>query len=477
MSEVDYDIIIVGGGIAGLGAGSILSANGFSVLLVEKSELLGGRCQSYEKEGFIIDTNFHAFEKSNKGAHGEICRLSNVEPMPFDYFKGRKSPELNYLDKKHLKWPDGIATVVPMGEFPNFMKMVGIIYKATEKELAEFDKITVKDWVDRHTTNKQIHTIFSFLTNMSFAYEYQDIACGEMFRVVRSLFDATLLKGTRWFGYPIGGCQAIPEYYAKIIKSNNGAIMNGPEYEVKKIIIEDNIAKGIELKNGKTFSAKIIISNAGVKITTQKLIGEKYFPKDYVENVKNIIPSYSAAAIKVALKTKLTKQKCITWVSTEEPIEYWNQIKKGKIPEYVDLFGTVPSNSDPNLAPKGKQLIVIGTLTPLNLNQDFKKWGESIYNSLLTFMPEVESNLEWYDVSSPMTINKMVGNEGKGIKAAQIPGQIGESRFSFKTPIKNLFYAGDETGTGGVGTELAGNSALKIAKYILKTYVKKELVV
>lgn len=473
MSRIDYDVIIVGGGVAGLGSASILSANGYQVLLIDRKKLLGGRCQSYEKEGFIIDTNFHAFEKSNKGAHGEICALSNVDPMPFDYFKGRYTPELNYLDKKGLKWPDGVATIVPPEELQTFMKMTVGIYALTEEQIAQHDSISVKEWVDQHTTNKQIHAVYSFLTNMSFAYEYQEIAAGEMFRVVRSLFDATLMKGTRWFGYPKGGCQAIPQYYVNVIKSNNGTILTGPEYEVNKIIVEDNAATGVELKNGKKYSAKIMISNAGVKFTTQKLIGEKFFPKEYVESVKNIVPSFSAAAIKVALKEKLTKQKCITWVSTEEPIEYWNQVKKGGIPDHVDLFGTVPSNSDPDLAPKGKQLIVIGTLTPLGLNQDFKKWGESIYNSLLTFMPEAKSKMEWYDVSSPMTINKLVGNEGQGIKAAQIPGQIGESRFSFKTPIANLFYAGDETGTGGVGTELAGNSAIKIAKHILKKYVTK----
>ena len=475
MTRLEYDIIIIGGGIAGLGSASILSANGYNVLVIDRKKLLGGRCQSYEKEGFIIDTNFHAFEKSNKGAHGEICKLSNVEPMPFDYFKGKFNPELNYLNKRGLKWPDGIVSVVPQEAIQTFMKMTMNIYILKEQEIAQYDSITVKDWVDKHTTNKQIHTIFSFLTNMSFAYEYQEIACGELFRVIRSLFDASFLKGTRWFGYPTGGCQAIPKYYKNIITYNKGTILAGQEFEVKRIIIEENNATGVELKNGDIYSAKIIISNAGVKLTTNRLVGEKYFPTDYIKKVKNIIPSFSASAIKVALKKKLTNEKCITYVSTEEPIEYWNEVKKGKIPEFVDLFGTVPSNSDPNLAPKGKQLIVIGTLTPLGLNQDFKKWGESIYNSLLTFMPEVESNLEWYDISSPMTINELVGNEGKGIKAAQIPGQIGKSRFSFKTPIENLFYACDETGTGGVGTELAGNSAIQIANHILKNYVRKEV--
>ena len=49
-------------------------------------------------------------------------------------------------------------------------------------------------------------------------------------------------------------------------------------------------------------------------------------------------------------------------MSTEEFEEYWIDVKKGKIPDEVDLFGTVPCNSDPTLAPKDKQLIVIGTL-------------------------------------------------------------------------------------------------------------------
>ena len=50
-----YDVIVVGGGIAGLTACAFLVQSGLSVLLCEKEDSLGGLCCSYERNGFTYD--------------------------------------------------------------------------------------------------------------------------------------------------------------------------------------------------------------------------------------------------------------------------------------------------------------------------------------------------------------------------------------------------------------------------------------
>src|SRR6056297_323413 len=50
-----YDVIVVGGGIAGLTSTAFLVKEGYKVLLCEKESKVGGLVSSFYKEGFLFD--------------------------------------------------------------------------------------------------------------------------------------------------------------------------------------------------------------------------------------------------------------------------------------------------------------------------------------------------------------------------------------------------------------------------------------
>ncbi|MHC1591059.1 MAG: FAD-dependent oxidoreductase, partial [Candidatus Helarchaeales archaeon] len=52
MKMTSQDVIIIGTGVAGLSLGALLAKNGFKVLLLEKSNKIGGRGQVWEKDGY-----------------------------------------------------------------------------------------------------------------------------------------------------------------------------------------------------------------------------------------------------------------------------------------------------------------------------------------------------------------------------------------------------------------------------------------
>jgi len=58
------DIVIVGGGLAGLRAAQMLVGDGFSVRLVEASDALGGRVRSRNVDGYVIDEGFQLINPS-----------------------------------------------------------------------------------------------------------------------------------------------------------------------------------------------------------------------------------------------------------------------------------------------------------------------------------------------------------------------------------------------------------------------------
>ena len=62
-SETSSDVIVVGGGIAGLAAAAYAARGGRSVTLFERSEFLGGRAETSERNGFLFNRGPHALYK------------------------------------------------------------------------------------------------------------------------------------------------------------------------------------------------------------------------------------------------------------------------------------------------------------------------------------------------------------------------------------------------------------------------------
>ncbi|MDD4223887.1 MAG: NAD(P)/FAD-dependent oxidoreductase [Candidatus Cloacimonetes bacterium] len=64
MSETRYDVIVVGGGMAGLTATAYLAREGRKVLLLEKNRELGGLVNSFSRDGFHYDSGVRALESA-----------------------------------------------------------------------------------------------------------------------------------------------------------------------------------------------------------------------------------------------------------------------------------------------------------------------------------------------------------------------------------------------------------------------------
>lgn len=59
-----YDVVVVGGGIAGLTAAAYCARAGLSVLLCEKQDRIGGLVHSFSRNGFVYDQGIRAIENS-----------------------------------------------------------------------------------------------------------------------------------------------------------------------------------------------------------------------------------------------------------------------------------------------------------------------------------------------------------------------------------------------------------------------------
>jgi phytoene dehydrogenase-like protein len=476
-----FDVLIVGGGVGGCAIGALLAHHGWKVKLFDKNSIIGGRCTTYEHKGFHIDLGVHLFGVGENGYLGDVCRLLEM-PEAIKWVIARNPrPILNYCGERSVY---SRAT------------MSGMMGKKKTDERKKDDSERKKQgkeaarrfWADcMNMPLEQIEELYyTRLANFVSKYSkdptllmFATQICMQYFCV--SPFEASAGEFIRCFqqvtqakssAYPIGGCIAIPKAYVEAIEHYRGAVqMNA---KVSKILVEENQVRGVELKDGSTYQSDIVISNADIQNTVLNLIGENYFPTDYVARIKKLKYATHCMAIKVALDEVVTDQKLIMYLPV--PFKEASKMMPSKggrePPEKIGGMITCPTNFDPSLAQKGKQLIFFGSSCKPGLTQkEYERWGEACLDSLLECLPEAKGHVMWYRTDTPALVEQYAGEGGNIIGVGQTVKQIHERRPSQVTPIKGLYIVGAEAGGHGIGTELAANSAMELSEILARVMI------
>lgn len=96
------DIVVVGGGLAGLAAAALAARAGMSVALLEKAASVGGRARSRQADGFVLNQGPHALYRH--GAAARVLDALGIVP------RGGKPPAAG-----SLAWAGGALHELPVG--------------------------------------------------------------------------------------------------------------------------------------------------------------------------------------------------------------------------------------------------------------------------------------------------------------------------------------------------------------------------
>ncbi|NHI92510.1 MAG: NAD(P)/FAD-dependent oxidoreductase [Candidatus Lokiarchaeota archaeon] len=498
MENKNYDIIVIGSGIGGLGTAAILTHNGYSVLVLEKNDRIGGACSSYTKQGFTIDDGVHIFSEppSLKARFGKILRLAGRatklgtgiwESPDLKIVAVSKTGMIKKGDSEIQESAFGFAAPKPSAGKPkpansekekktndlpvpkNMMKVAGAMMGMSKKKLKNLyeEKTDLTSFINQFTDDKAVHNMFAFMTGVFFTIPPRMASAAEF---IQCMQESASNMGS---GYPIGGAIAIPKAFAKAIEVNGGHVLTNKP--VKKIILKDNKAVGVELDDGTEINAKIIVSNADIRNTVNHLVGRSEFEKEYLEKIDNLISSYAVIGYKFALEEPVIKDMMV--INLMEDFTPFETDKYDIDPRdtplrRVGFFGPIPSNIDSNLAPPGKQLAFFGASVPRKVH-DWSKLKKVFLQDCYEFLPELENKQIFVDISTPLVIESWIGKKGGPVEGTALtPEQSGPFRVSSILPIENLYGVGDTCGadTHGIGTQNAADSGIKCAEYILKTH-------
>jgi protoporphyrinogen oxidase len=140
------DVIVIGGGLAGLTTAALLARSGKSVSLFEQSSSeIGGRARTLVHEGFYFNQGPHALFLADEGA--KLLQELGVS------YTGRIPPaeglEIRNAKKYRLLTSSSSPSMTPasdssMGEV--FAHLSDLLKKA---DFTELDNVSVQEWVDR----------------------------------------------------------------------------------------------------------------------------------------------------------------------------------------------------------------------------------------------------------------------------------------------------------------------------------------
>lgn len=476
-----YDAIVIGSGLGGSTAASLLALFGLRTLLLERNARLGGSCSWYPKQGFHVDVGTHMFTRGNSGPFGWVQDRLGIRPRiefrraePIAVVRGMGVD----LAVPAARWRgasfalDAVRQLrIPPRDWPGIARFFSDVLTMRAGEIAALDDVTVDRLIERYTDNPKVLALFGLLLGLYFVLPFWEVSAGEAVYCFQRMVRANAL------GYPRGGSVAVP---ATIIE---GGRRHGLEVwthaGVKRIGIEAGRVRAVELEDGRAVEAPIVVSTSSLKDTVLEMVGAAEFPGPYVERVRKVRGSYIAVQAKVALRRPLVRAGCVVGgvarLDVPDP-DRWSEVQfrelfddflGGRVPRVVPLYGPIPTSFDPGLAPPGCQLITACALAPtrdIALADAPARWEEELVKALENVVPGLRDEAIFIDTTSVAFIERWIGKTGgPAISTGQTPDQVGRRRPPVRTPVRGLYVCGDGAGGRGVGTELACASGIEAA--------------
>ncbi len=488
--------IVIGSGIGGAAATLLLADAGIRTTLLEKNRRVGGSCSGYEKQGFHIDIGTHMFCRGPHGPLGDVLRRVR-EDGAIEFLRTRDIAELRVPSRPgmHLRGHDGVVRIaVPasVARMPRFAfelaRGLGMTVRDAMRAARFFAHILamgpeeVDSWSDRtleefaapFVDHAPTLAIFGFLLGLYFILPYWEVSAGE------AIWSFQRMAWDNHLSYPRGGSIAIPNAYVTLAKARGAEVRTG--VGVRRILVADGRVRGVELADGTTLPADIVVSTSSLRTTVLYLAGPEHFPAAYVDRVRAIRGSYIAVQAKIGLDTPLVGAGAIVGgvgegvdllgVTTNDLRETFASVERGKIPSIVPFYCPVPTNFDPSLAPPGHQLLTVCAVAPtsdVTLADPGPAWEEAMLHTIRRVVPDLDRHTLFVDRFSVDFIEKWIGKEfGPAVSTGQTPDQVGRHRPSVSAPLRGLYFAGCNAGGRGVGTELAAASAMECVDRALR---------
>ncbi len=399
----DYDVIVIGSGLAGMTAANIMGRHGHKVLLLESHNKLGGFAT-----WFFRKDRKHVFDISLHGFPAGMIKTC----------------------KKY--WSKEIADSIVQLKDVRFVNPQFSVQTDFTKE--DYTRILIEKF---QLSAEVVNGFFTHLAQMNF-FDNSQMTNGELFEkffpgrndVVRFLMEpityangSTLEDPAITYGIVFsnfmskgvytfrgGTDQLIGKMKDELLKNNVHIKM---QTRVDKIEVKDGRAKGVVL-NGKLIRAKAVLSNGNIRSTILNMVGVEHFSETFIKKVQEVRLNSSSAQVYMGLKEGATIPYIGELVFTSNYPTY-NPDRLLDLKVSSRTFSVYYPHETRPQDPAARVAIVSSTNCHYDdwkklSNEDYEKEKsfmiEETLKGLEAFIPDIRDKLEVIEAATPLTVER-----------------------------------------------------------------------
>ena len=251
---------------------------------------------------------------------------------------------------------------------------------------------------------------------------------------------------------------------------------------VRRVVVSNGRAVGVELEDGSIVRAGRFISNAHPVTTYLDLVGVEHLSGDVVRAIRRYRSRSGSVKVNVALGEL---PRFPSWdqegdvhrglVAVSPSVEYleraWDDAKYGRASEHPYVEAVFPTAHEADIAPEGNYIMLAFTqFGPYELKDgswetEREAYGRRVIRTLGAFAPNLEGAVEHMEVLAPLDLEERFGLIGGNIFQGEMTI---DQMFSFRpipgygdyrTPIGGLYLCGAGTHPGGGVSAINGRNA------------------
>ena len=491
-----YDVIVVGAGLGGMAAASLLANRGLSVLMIEQQNKPGGACTSFKREDHVFDVGAAMLYGFGEKGFRPFRFVLNELEEPIDVVAHTTLARMTFEGHEIVFWPDiarfleELSALFPQ-EKEGLKAFYGDLYKMYENIVmknevisppSEFSarqglrhllsgpiamltmprllSMSVKDLMNKYFKTPEIVDFFDKLCS---AYSYTTA------QETPAIMAATMFIDNHVGGvyFPAGGAQMLPNTLEKAFERSGGQVLY--RQMVDEILIRDGKAYGVRLQNGLEIRGERVIANTTVWNIYGKLVRPEHIAPERLKWVQSLIPTFPSMTIYMVIERAGFPENIFPW-------EIY--IENRKVIDSSDLTLYINSLVDTTLCPPDH--LVVMAISP-NLNNwprpddpDYRseayeaqkqREADKMLEQIEMHIPGFRQRIRSMIVGTPSTIERYLLKNGGAIGGPK--NQIGQEmlkRLHARSEWKGLYFCGDSTvmGTGAPATVVSGVGAANV---------------
>jgi prolycopene isomerase len=489
-----YDVVVIGAGLSGLTAASLLAKRGLHVAVIDNNYEPGGSCGIFKRNNVIFDQGaamLYGFGEKGFNAHRFVF---NCLEEPIDVIKHDLLYCVNFKGKRIRFWADVDMFSDELAQlFPSEKENIKTFYHDLETMyrhvMVESPSYTTADETDPEEASKSLlrhpdsyarflgyldksakdllseyfsdPEIFKFFDKLTSTYCYATVE--ESPAVMAAVMFVDNHVGGSY--YPAGSTLFLPGKLEKIIEENGGDMLL--ENEVVRILFSGDHPSGVELKSGNNVYADNLIYSGTVWNLYGKLIDKGYLKAERIEWAVSQVPTHPSVVLYAHIDKRVIPEDTA-------PIEML--VGNPDLLDESEVTAYILSIDDRTLCDENGHVVV--AIGPTFANWDCKDTDDYLLKKekekvrligvLEKRFPGFTDAVRYAEVATPRTIERYTLKNGGAVAGPkQMLGQHMLHRLHTRSEWDNLFCCGEST-VMGTGTPTVTTSGISAANAVLK---------